>query len=103
MVKVSIVYRGSGFGSLQIKGHAGSGPYGKDLVCAGVSAVAIGGLNAIQNQDDFEISVEEGDINVSAKAGISEHDEAVIETIIIQLKTIESSYKSAIEIKERKE
>ena len=33
--------------SLQITGHADSAPYGKDLVCAGVSAVAITGLNAI--------------------------------------------------------
>lgn len=36
-----------------------------------------------------------------AKAGISEHDQAVIETLLIQLKTIEVSYPQAIDIKER--
>lgn len=103
MVKVSIQYRGSGFGSLEIKGHADSAPYGQDLVCAAISAVSLGALNAIEKEDDFVISVEEGDIKVTSKGAISEHDETVLETLIIQLKTIESSYKSSIEIKERKD
>jgi uncharacterized protein len=102
MVKVSIEYRGSGFASLEVKGHANSAPYGKDLVCAAVSAVTIGALNALEKTDDFDISIDSGDVRLFAKAGIGVHDETVIETLIIQLKTIEESYKDSIEIKERK-
>ncbi|MFC6170597.1 ribosomal-processing cysteine protease Prp [Loigolactobacillus jiayinensis] len=32
----------------QLTGHADSGPYGSDIVCAAVSAVAIGAVNGIQ-------------------------------------------------------
>lgn len=102
MIKVSIEYRGSGFASMEVKGHADSAPHGKDLVCAAVSAVTIGALNALEKTEDFDISVESGDVRLSAKAGIGDHDETVIETLIIQLKTIEESYKGFIEIKERK-
>ncbi|MCF0113144.1 MAG: ribosomal-processing cysteine protease Prp [Bacilli bacterium] len=102
MVKVEIAYRGKGLASLEVKGHAGSGPYGKDLVCAAVSAICIGALNALENSDDYDISVEEGDVEVIIPGGLSEHDETVFETMIIQLKTIQVSYPENIVIKERK-
>ena len=103
MIKVEISYKGKGFSSLLVKGHANTGEYGKDLVCAAVSAVTVGAMNAIENpDDDFEIEIEEGRLSCTAKGAVSEHDEDVIETLIIQLKTIEASYPKAIEIKERK-
>ncbi|MEJ1306834.1 ribosomal-processing cysteine protease Prp [Latilactobacillus sakei] len=34
--------------SFQITGHADSGPYGSDIVCAAVSAVSIGTINSLQ-------------------------------------------------------
>ena len=56
MIKVEVEYKGKGFHSLLIKGHANTGDYGKDLVCAGVSAVSIGAMNALSDpEDDFEI------------------------------------------------
>lgn len=102
MIKVEVEYRGKGFHSLKIKGHANSGDYGKDLVCAGVSAVSIGALNAFEDPDDYDIDIESGLIECIAKAGSNDHDEVVIETMLIQLKTIAASYPQAIEIKERK-
>lgn len=102
MIKVEVEYKGKGFHSLLIKGHANTGDYGKDLVCAGVSAVSVGAMNALANpEEDFEIEMEPGMLSCIAKAGISEHDQAVIETLLIQLKTIEVSYPKAIDIKER--
>lgn len=105
MVKVNVVYKGKGLESIDIKGHAESGPYGKDLVCAAVSAIAIGSLNALDDgAGNFEVDMsEEGHIHLEAKGPISEHDQTVLETMIIQLKTIEQSPKTrgTIEIKER--
>jgi uncharacterized protein YsxB (DUF464 family) len=43
-----------------------------------------------------------GDALIEAPAGVNEHDETVLETLIIQLKTIEESNKGYLEIKERK-
>lgn len=102
MIKVEIEYRGKGFHSLLIKGHANTGDYGKDLVCAAVSACATGAMNALEDPEEgFDIEIESGRLHCLAKGAVSEHDEAVIETLLIQLKTIEVSYPTAIEIKEK--
>jgi uncharacterized protein YsxB (DUF464 family) len=39
------------FVSLEAKGHANSAPYGADLVCAAVSAVILGGFNALTKKN----------------------------------------------------
>ena len=103
MVKVEIQYKGKGLAHIHIKGHANTAPYGQDLVCAAVSAITFGAMNAIENIDeDFEYEIEEGDVKLMTKGAISEHDETVLETLILELKTIQASYPEAISIKERK-
>lgn len=102
MVKVDIQYKGKGITHLKIKGHADTAPLGKDLACAGVSAISIGGLNALEDSDSYEITVDDGLVEVVLPEKISEHDQTVLETIILQLKTIQVSYPEAIVIKERK-
>lgn len=102
MIKVEIVYSNKNLTSLKVKGHANSNEYGKDLVCAAVSAVTIGALNALEDDSKFEIEVEPGDISLIVKEKPSEHDLTVLEIMILQLKTIEVSYSSYISIKERK-
>ncbi len=103
MVKVEIQYKGKGLSYVHVKGHANTAPHGQDLVCAAVSAIVIGGMNAIENIDeDFTYEMEEGDIKITSNGAISEHDETVLETVILQLKTIQASYPEAIAIKERK-
>ena len=103
MIKVDIQYKGKGIEPLSIKGHANTGDYGKDLVCAAVSACATGALNALNDEEEnYDIALESGRVEVNFKGNISEHDQTVIETLIIQLKTIEASYPNALTIKERK-
>ena len=60
MIKILIKYEGNEFDSLEVKGHANSAPHGQDLVCAGVSAILIGGLNNLDNVKSFDIKIEEG-------------------------------------------
>lgn len=99
MIKVLIKLEGNSFSSLEIKGHAGSGPYGHDLVCSGVSALVTGCLNSINEPNNFKIVLKEGHFNVVKIGDISGHDEIVLETLITGLKTIEESYKQFIQIK----
>ena len=42
MIKVLVKQNNNQIVNLSITGHADSGEYGKDLVCAGVSTVGIG-------------------------------------------------------------
>ena len=99
MIKVKISKAGTTFKSLQVKGHAGSGPYGHDLVCAAVSAVITGGLNNLKAPKDYDIKLEEGYSLLKANKEVSAHDAVVIETIICGLKTIAEDNSDFITIK----
>lgn len=48
MVTVEINRHDNRIDSFTLSGHANAGPYGHDLVCAGVSAVAFGTENAVE-------------------------------------------------------
>lgn len=100
MIKVIIKYKDFNiFSSLSIKGHAESGPYGQDLVCAGVSAIVLGGINNLTDKDYLINTDEEnGNVEIVHLGKISNHDQIVIDTIIVQLKAIEQSYPKNIKI-----
>ena len=99
MIKVKISKAGATFNSLEVKGHAGSGPYGHDLVCAAVSAVITGGLNNLKAPQNYDIELKEGYSLIKANKEVSAHDAVVIETIICGLKTIAEDNGDFITIK----
>ncbi|MDR6226405.1 ribosomal-processing cysteine protease Prp [Desmospora profundinema] len=50
MIRIMVERDGEGrLDRVLIKGHAQAGPYGRDLVCAAVSGIAIGMVNAIES------------------------------------------------------
>lgn len=94
MIKVKAVIPDEKFQSLRVKGHADFAPGGKDLVCAGVSAVVVGGINALKYPNSFEIYQESGlaVIKLKPKEEITNYDAVVINTMLEQLETIANSY-----------
>ena len=84
---------------LEVTGHANSAPYGKDLICAAVSAVLTGGFNNLNNYKNYELKLEEGHAYFKSSAPLDAHDEAVIETIICGLNTIRESNPEFVEVK----
>lgn len=54
MIKVVIKKHNDSIVSVEVKGHAGSAEYGKDLVCAGVSSVTVGIANMLANKGFIE-------------------------------------------------
>ena len=98
MIKVLIKREENKFVSLEVKGHANSAEYGKDLVCAAVSSVLTGGFNNL-NPKSFNLKLEEGYACAIAKSEVSSHDEIVLETIVVSLKTLEESHPQFIQIK----
>lgn len=60
---------------VQIKGHANSAPYGHDLVCAAVSAIALtlaGNVSYMETQDavrNVVIKLDEGNAEIRCVAG----------------------------------
>ena len=87
--------------SLDVSGHAEYGEYGKDLICASVSSIMFGFMNAIDGlEEDVKITQSENRITVVDHSG-SEKVNDYFELVIMQLKTIEASYADFIKV-ERK-
>lgn len=98
MIKVTYVTNNGKFVSFLVEGHAQFAKKGEDLVCAGVSAIAIGGLNALTAPDDFEIEVNDAHVSVKALKEIKSHDEIVLQSVLIQLETVAESYPKFVKI-----
>ncbi|MTT32418.1 ribosomal-processing cysteine protease Prp [Terrilactibacillus sp. BCM23-1] len=107
MIKVDIKRNHTGdILSFTIKGHADSGPYGYDLVCAGVSAVSFGSLNAIEAltgiTPDIQDTENGGFLSCHFPEDIDQDAwmkvQLLLEGMIVSLKTIEESYGQHIQI-----
>ena len=83
--------------SIEVKGHANSAAYGKDLVCAAVSAIITGGANALQ-EDIYDIELKEGYSLIKAKQTPGQNDAVVLKTMLVQLQTIEEIERKFIKI-----
>jgi uncharacterized protein YsxB (DUF464 family) len=98
MISVNVSFIGNDVKSLTVSGHANYDKYGKDIVCAGVSAVVTGGINALESQVcNIEIISKENELGVKV-INSNEYIQIVLKTILTQLETIESSYKKYIKI-----
>jgi uncharacterized protein YsxB (DUF464 family) len=90
----------------KVAGHALFAEAGKDIVCAGVSAVTVGTVNAAEAVIGVALSarMEEGLLQVVVPKGLSETTEAslqlLLESMLVMLQTIEQSYGKHIKLKE---
>ena len=102
MINIRITYAANKIDGLEIKGHANSAEYGKDLVCAAVSAIGVGGLNALASLKDKNIELKMSDGHILIR-NTSSNDEAqiVLNTIIIQLNTVKEIEKDYLKIIEQ--
>lgn len=103
MIKIQINKTNNKYSSLIVSGHSNYDEHGKDIVCAGVSAIVTGGLNAlaIENKNKISYRVEDGYVNVDVLDIENNNLQKIMDVIIIQLKTIEESYKKYIKIYEK--
>lgn len=89
-----------------ISGHANFAKKGEDLVCAGVSAVSFGAVNAIISLTGIEPSIEQGKdgflrciIPEKLPNDVDEKVQILLEGMIVSLQTIERDYKKYVNIK----
>lgn len=87
--------------SLDVRGHALSDDYGKDLICASVSSIMFGFMNALDVLEE-EVDIRQTDDTITVvNRSDSETVQNYFELVIMQLKTIEASYGNFIRV-ERK-
>lgn len=92
MIKIKI-YKNAIF----INGHANYDEIGKDIVCAGVSAIAMGALNWF-DQQKIKVTIYDGFLSLIIKDKNQQYYD-YIDLINIQLQAIRSSYSNFISIK----
>ncbi len=100
MIKVFIKKHNDSIISIEVKGHADSAEYGKDLVCAGVSSIVVGIANTLYKKgflNDGKIVLESGYTYFEV---INSNDvyQLVLETFEIMLLTIEEDNSKYIQI-----
>lgn len=98
MVLVDITLNEKVIKKIVVKGHSNFATKGKDIVCAGISTVVIGGFNNLKRIEDYVYQVEEGLALVDTQDIVDSKDQIVLETIMTQLKTIEMAYPKSIKI-----
>ncbi|AOM82374.1 ribosomal-processing cysteine protease Prp [Salisediminibacterium beveridgei] len=92
--------------SFTMDGHADSGPYGFDLVCAGASAVSFGAVNAIAEVAGVDLNVDMRDnggflrcaVPSDLEESVSEKVQILLEGLRISLKTMEEQYSRFIHV-----
>ena len=102
MIRAVYEVKDGNYVSLNVSGHAEYGEYGKDLVCASVSSIMFGFMNALDALDEEKIGIEqlENEIVITNHTNLAVVDD-YFELVIMQLKTIEESYGDFIKV-ERK-
>ncbi|MCI1985616.1 MAG: ribosomal-processing cysteine protease Prp [Lactobacillus sp.] len=89
-------------------GHADSGEYGQDIVCAAVSAVAIGAVNGIEALAGFEPGVDADEVNGGhlvvtvdqTQTGERQHiAQILLENLLLSMQSIAESYGDYVQIK----
>lgn len=89
-----------------VDGHANYDESGKDIVCAGVSAVTIGTVNAIESllKVPLNLIVRKGllqaVIPVIEETSRVEKVQLLLESMVVMLISIQKTYKSYLKIKE---
>lgn len=102
MVKTNFYYQKDKIVKVEVSGHSNFDQVGKDIVCAGISAIVFGTLNALDNlvsQREVKIVAPETKVIIKVLKP-SGNNQMILQTMFWQLKTISNQYQKNIIIKE---
>lgn len=99
--------REAGIYTVEITGHAESGPYGYDLVCSAVSALSIGIINSLSELGHYtphiEMDEEEGGyLAVTLPASLTKEQkhtsDILLESLLLSLRSVANEYSDFVTI-----
>lgn len=103
----AVIYRtqSGAIQSFAISGHAFFAERGQDIVCAGVSAVSVGAINAVNVLTGITPEIthdEDGFLRCALpkhlSESVNEKVQILLEGMVVQLQTIEENYREHIKI-----
>ena len=87
---------GGAYRGFSISGHAGYADSGRDIICAGVSVLAINTVNSIEafTEDKFEAAVDDktGMLTCSFLEAVSAESTLLVNSLLLGLRGIEEDY-----------
>lgn len=92
--------------SFAISGHADYAKRGKDIICAGVSTVSVGTVNAIEELTGVELPASmrsgwlQSAIPLQADDSVNERIQLLLESMRVMLASIAVSYGKYVEVRE---
>ncbi len=99
MIKIKVNYKDNFIDSFKISGHANYDDYGKDIVCASVSSIAITSINLAIKFDKDSVKYEEKSGLLSVQVlKQNEIINKVFINMIDMLKELEKDYSKNIKI-----
>jgi len=106
MIKVRIVRddKSNRIVSFAVEGHANYAEHGMDIVCAGVSAVSVGTVNAVEALAGVELPAKMKDGWLSSRIPLLDQPELdqkvqlLLESMVVMLDTIAQSYGNYVKI-----
>lgn len=108
MIRI-IVFRDASDRSIrrfEVSGHADFAERGKDIVCAGVSAVTVGTVNAVESVVgvELECDMHDGYLRAAVPGSVSsaagDQVQLLLESMLVMLESIRQSYDSYIRIQQ---
>lgn len=99
MVSVTVKKQGGEFSRIEIFGHALFDEAGKDIVCAGVSALTFNMINSVEvfTEDSLRVNIAEG-ITIDFPEVVSKETTLLTDSLLLGLSGIEQRYKDNISI-----
>lgn len=94
---------------IRITGHADFAEHGKDIVCAAVSGISIGMVNAIETMFGVQMHADDdgdGKLDCRIPAGLDDPDKVakirlLMEAMVVSLKNVADEFPSYVRMKER--
>ena len=95
MIRIQVEKKNGSYSKFSCTGHAGAGKAGEDIVCAGVSALVITTVNALEAFTDsrFSLREEDGLVRLVFTSPPSEKGQLLMDSLVLGLSQIEESLK----------
>lgn len=102
MVKVELTKQQGKFKQLRMTGHAQSGDYGHDLVCAALTGIMSGALNAydLDYPTDVEVSAQDNEMKIKVINLANVDVQKTLQFLLHQIETILLQYPQNVSLKE---
>ena len=108
MTKIKFRKKNNNYIAVEVSGHTGYAEYGKDILCASVSAIVQAGAMGITNVIGINANIERNDDKglfiIQVPEGISDdkmrESNIIFDTMYISLKDLASGYKKFIKLEE---